>query len=111
MKTFIHTINVVSDNEPAREQYLTDTICRSGKFRSIYNLNKPNKLETYGGFSERCKSILDGLKKPYINRIDIAWDSENKEYFEENKKYFRYLLTAFKLARSMPELLLRQASI
>ena len=47
MKTFIHTINVVSDNEPAREQYLTDTICRSGKFRSIYNLNKPNKLETY----------------------------------------------------------------
>lgn len=98
MKTFIHTINVVSENEPERTIFVTDTIYRNGKYRSIYNLNKPNKVTPYLQFIDRCKTEFTNLLHPNISRIDIAWDSEDKEFFEENKKYFRYLLSAFTLA-------------
>lgn len=98
MKTFIHTVNVVSDNEPKKDEFLTDTFLKNNKFRSIYNLNKPEKIYDYSEFVDKCKTIFEELNNLYISRVDIAWDSEDTEYFKNNKKYFRYLLTAFKLA-------------
>ena len=98
MKTFIHTINVVSDNEPEQTRYLTDTICRNDKYRSIYNLNKPNKIYYYKTFEKECINIFNGLDNAMITRLDIAWDSEKDNYFDDTKKFYRYLLTAFSLA-------------
>lgn len=98
MKTFIHTVNIVSDNAPIRDEFLTDTFLKNDKYRSIYNLNKPDKLYCYSDFLKRCNGIFSDLNNPYVSRIDIAWDSEDSKYFETHKKYFRYLLTAFKLA-------------
>lgn len=98
MKVLIHTVNIVSDNAPIRDEFLTDTFLKNDRYRSIYNLNKPNKLYCYSKFLKKCKSVFSDLHNPYISRIDVAWDSEDSKYFEASKKHFRYLLTAFKLA-------------
>ena len=98
MKVMIHTLNIVSDNEPTKNEYLNDCFYKNKKYRSIYNINKSNKIYRYTEFVEKGKRIFSDLQRPYISRIDIAWDSESCEYFERHKKQFRYLLTAFMLA-------------
>lgn len=98
MRTFVHTINVVSDNEPDRTLFLNDTICRNEAHRNIYDFNKPNKIYCYSEFADRFTSEIGKMQNAYINRIDIAFDSDDAEYFESYRKYYRYLLTAFAIA-------------